>query len=158
MAHHVIFRSEGGETHPRNLVGLCATCHEMVHEGKLTLEGNADAGFRFLDGDGEPVGKPMRSPGATRVLVQELAGSGGAEGAGKGDVVSLGLTGVGRPTAASDCSAADAASRDATSWDGASRGTRCSFKSLPPFFDAAEWDRFAPCLVWNERRRMLEWR
>jgi hypothetical protein len=139
MAHHAIFRSEGGETHPRNLVGLCGTCHEMVHEGKLTVEGNADAGFRFLDEDGEAVGKPMRNPGATRVVVHELE---------EGDVVSLGLTGVGRPTGFAGPAP-----------DGASRGPAAramfSFKSLPPIVCAAEWDRIAPSLVWNERRRML---
>jgi len=32
MAHHVIFRSEGGETHPRNLVSLCALCRARHNE------------------------------------------------------------------------------------------------------------------------------
>lgn len=32
--HHVRYRSEGGPDTPRNLISLCATCHERAHSNK----------------------------------------------------------------------------------------------------------------------------
>lgn len=32
-AHHIIFRSQGGEDTPDNLISLCRKHHEMVHNG-----------------------------------------------------------------------------------------------------------------------------
>ena len=167
MAHHVLFRSQGGETHPSNLASLCSTCHEMVHEEKLTVEGDADSGFRFFDGDGEPVGKPLQDRAAVRVKIPELTGAAthraalAPEPTGKGDVVSQGVTGVQRWTVVSDGSAADAAASPGSAADAAAPrpGTRSlSFASLPPSIDTVELMRIAPCLVWNERRRSFEWR
>jgi hypothetical protein len=37
--HHVIFRSRGGTDSPNNLITLCETCHEQLHDGKFKLEG-----------------------------------------------------------------------------------------------------------------------
>ncbi len=41
-AHHIHFRGQGGKTEPSNLICLCAVCHSHIHEGLLTVNGNAD--------------------------------------------------------------------------------------------------------------------
>ena len=33
--HHIVFRSEGGSDAPINLITLCETCHEALHNGKI---------------------------------------------------------------------------------------------------------------------------
>jgi 5-methylcytosine-specific restriction endonuclease McrA len=33
--HHIVFRSLGGSDSPDNLITLCETCHQMVHDGKI---------------------------------------------------------------------------------------------------------------------------
>ena len=40
--HHINFRSHGGMDVSSNLCLLCAVCHADVHEGRLTISGNAD--------------------------------------------------------------------------------------------------------------------
>jgi hypothetical protein len=35
--HHVKWWSQGGRTDLDNLIGLCCTCHSLVHTGKLDL-------------------------------------------------------------------------------------------------------------------------
>lgn len=37
--HHIIFRSNGGSDEAENLVTLCKTCHDNVHNGELKLKG-----------------------------------------------------------------------------------------------------------------------
>jgi len=37
-AHHIIFRSHGGEDKLSNLISLCNSCHAGIHQGKLKLE------------------------------------------------------------------------------------------------------------------------
>ena len=32
--HHVVRRSQGGHTHPHNLVSLCRVCHCRLHDGQ----------------------------------------------------------------------------------------------------------------------------
>ena len=32
-AHHVVFRSQGGDDHADNLAWLCRTCHDREHFG-----------------------------------------------------------------------------------------------------------------------------
>ena len=44
--HHVVYRSKGGEDATRNVCLLCATCHADVHEGRLTIRGNADGDLK----------------------------------------------------------------------------------------------------------------
>lgn len=41
--HHVQYRSKGGMDTTDNLVLLCAADHRAIHDGKIKLEGNADA-------------------------------------------------------------------------------------------------------------------
>ncbi|AKB77890.1 hypothetical protein MSHOH_1407 [Methanosarcina horonobensis HB-1 = JCM 15518] len=38
--HHIIFRSQNGTDTPENLITLCSTCHQKLHEGKIKLFGN----------------------------------------------------------------------------------------------------------------------
>jgi len=164
MAHHVEWRSKGGRTHPSNLVSLCDLCHAMAHEGKLTVEGTRETGFGFLDASGEPIERPLRDPAATRRVVIRSAVAGavtGPESARQGDECLQGVTAAQRWAAVHAGSAPDGASRSTGSApDGASRVARpvLSFESLPETIGAAEWPRIAPCLVWNERRRTLEWK
>ena len=37
--HHIIFRSDNGSDEPENLITLCKTCHDMVHDGKIIING-----------------------------------------------------------------------------------------------------------------------
>jgi len=37
--HHIIFRSDNGSDEPENLITLCKTCHDAVHDGKIKLKG-----------------------------------------------------------------------------------------------------------------------
>ena len=37
QVHHIIFKSKGGTDAPKNLLTLCATCHNKVHKSKLKL-------------------------------------------------------------------------------------------------------------------------
>ncbi len=49
-AHHIIFRSAGGEDVSWNLIYLCRGCHDLVHKvRRFFLSGNAD--------DRDPAGK-----------------------------------------------------------------------------------------------------
>jgi hypothetical protein len=36
--HHIVFRSEQGSDEESNLLTLCKTCHDSLHEGKITLQ------------------------------------------------------------------------------------------------------------------------
>jgi hypothetical protein len=41
--HHLVYRSQGGLDESRNVLTLCAGCHDEVHvKGTLRLEGDAD--------------------------------------------------------------------------------------------------------------------
>ena len=37
--HHIIFKSNKGTDTPSNLITLCNTCHDALHEGKIKLSG-----------------------------------------------------------------------------------------------------------------------
>lgn len=40
--HHIEYRSKGGADTTANICLLCPSCHADVHEGRLTIRGNAD--------------------------------------------------------------------------------------------------------------------
>ena len=40
--HHIVFRSQCGETTTANVLSLCAECHQSVHAHRVTLSGDAD--------------------------------------------------------------------------------------------------------------------
>lgn len=42
-AHHVIYRSLGGQDVESNLVWLCRRCHEDIHAHRIAIEGTADS-------------------------------------------------------------------------------------------------------------------
>ena len=53
--HHIEHQSAGG-THARsNCCVLCSTHHRQLHEGRLRVEGDADAELRFYDDGGEAI-------------------------------------------------------------------------------------------------------
>jgi len=37
--HHIVFKSEGGTNSPDNLITLCESCHNKLHEGKFEIKG-----------------------------------------------------------------------------------------------------------------------
>ena len=37
MAHHLVFRSEGGPTEIQNETAVCAVCHALLHQGQLEV-------------------------------------------------------------------------------------------------------------------------
>ena len=45
--HHVQYRSRGGTDDSRNICCLCSICHNQVHNGLLTIKGNADLKLTF---------------------------------------------------------------------------------------------------------------
>jgi hypothetical protein len=43
-AHHIVFRSNWGSDEADNLVTLCKTCHDRLHEGEINLKGGKAKG------------------------------------------------------------------------------------------------------------------
>lgn len=41
-AHHIRYRSQGGGHETSNLVLVCRICHELIHDKRLKVTGNAD--------------------------------------------------------------------------------------------------------------------
>jgi len=37
--HHIVFRKNGGSNEADNLITLCKTCHDKIHDGDITLKG-----------------------------------------------------------------------------------------------------------------------
>lgn len=37
--HHIVFRSNGGTNSPENLIVLCSTCHDRLHNGEFAIKG-----------------------------------------------------------------------------------------------------------------------
>jgi hypothetical protein len=46
-AHHIRFRSTGGEDTTENVCCLCRVCHAEIHAYRLAVSGNADKNLRF---------------------------------------------------------------------------------------------------------------
>ncbi len=40
--HHLVYRSQGGETSRRNVALVCMKCHDAIHAGRIHLSGDAD--------------------------------------------------------------------------------------------------------------------
>jgi hypothetical protein len=38
--HHIVFRSDGGSNSPDNLITLCETCHDDLHNGNFEIKGS----------------------------------------------------------------------------------------------------------------------
>jgi len=77
--HHIVFRSRGGRTEMANEVGICATCHALIHAGLLRVRGRAEGELVW-----EPVadrrlagaGMASDSAAADRLPVLEIGGRG----------------------------------------------------------------------------------
>lgn len=50
--HHITARSEGGSNRPENLVMVCFSCHVLLHEGKLDVQGQAPDGLVWRNAKG----------------------------------------------------------------------------------------------------------
>jgi hypothetical protein len=42
--HHIIFSSQGGSDEEGNLITLCETCHDKLHDGEFTIKGGKKKG------------------------------------------------------------------------------------------------------------------
>ncbi|HWC14034.1 MAG TPA: hypothetical protein VG929_05520, partial [Actinomycetota bacterium] len=60
----------GGPTQSPNLVTLCRYHHRLMHEGKWSITGNADAEIRFVKPNGEVL--PMASTPVRLEVKQRL--------------------------------------------------------------------------------------
>lgn len=48
-AHHIRFRSAGGEDSPENVAAICRSCHDDIHGYRLSVVGtNANKTLRFV--------------------------------------------------------------------------------------------------------------
>ena len=72
FAHHVRSRAKGGKTGVGVLVGLCAGCHSLVHEGLLHLEIDEEGRLIATDREGRPIDKEIT---AAEVLSPEEIGT-----------------------------------------------------------------------------------
>ena len=64
-SHHVVWRSHGGATTVDNEVGVCTSCHSLIHEGLLHVKVSAPAGLEWLGADGDAISR--FDGGASRV-------------------------------------------------------------------------------------------
>jgi len=39
--HHIVFRSRGGAHHVENLITVCGSCHQDIHDGRVVVTGTA---------------------------------------------------------------------------------------------------------------------
>ena len=62
--HHIRFVSEGGSDMPDNLITLCESCHENLHQGKL--------GEKISDKLRKKASSPTRSATIMNVLKSQL--------------------------------------------------------------------------------------
>ncbi len=53
-AHHIVYRSQGGEDTDENICTLCESCHSGLHLGGLSIvePANAEEQLIFIRGDG----------------------------------------------------------------------------------------------------------
>lgn len=51
-AHHIKFRSQGGNDELGNLVSLCVSCHRAVHDGNLRVFINNNGEIDFTNRNG----------------------------------------------------------------------------------------------------------
>ena len=58
--HHLVMRSEGGSEHEANLITLCRSCHDKVHErqGVYNHRQRVRAGLRRAVDEGKQLGRP----------------------------------------------------------------------------------------------------
>ena len=64
MVHHIRYRSKGGRTKSWNLITLCTSCHALVHDDLLVLEGRTAERIRFSSADGDAVAGSSGAIGA----------------------------------------------------------------------------------------------
>ena len=72
FAHHVVFRSHGGRTAIENEVCLCQSCHSLVHDGLLTVEGDVPHGLRWNGPEGRTIETRLTADHGTKRYTLEL--------------------------------------------------------------------------------------
>ena len=40
--HHIVYRSRGGTDTTNNLIRVCGSCHQRIHDKRLTVTGDGD--------------------------------------------------------------------------------------------------------------------
>jgi len=53
--HHIVPWLLGGPTDMRNLIGLCTSCHTLLHRGQLICTADGHGGAVFHTSDGTPI-------------------------------------------------------------------------------------------------------
>ncbi|MGJ9411581.1 DUF222 domain-containing protein [Aeromicrobium sp. CF4.19] len=53
--HHVVWWSRGGRTDLAHLIGLCSSCHRLVHAEKLHIDTGPHDSFTFSNARGHPI-------------------------------------------------------------------------------------------------------
>jgi hypothetical protein len=67
--HHLRLRSEGGLHHAANLVTLCGSHHDLVHDGFLIIDGQLGA-LTFRHADGTDYGSRQVDPRRSRMFAE----------------------------------------------------------------------------------------
>jgi hypothetical protein len=67
--HHLRLRSEGGSHHATNLVTLCGSHHDLVHDGFLIIDGQVGA-LTFRNADGTRYGSRDVDPARSRLFAE----------------------------------------------------------------------------------------
>jgi hypothetical protein len=63
--HHIQEQARGGEHSRSNCLVLCTTHHRLLHEGKLTILGDAEGELAFLDAEGAAIARPAATQGGS---------------------------------------------------------------------------------------------
>ena len=58
--HHTTWWSNGGKTDLDGLIGICQTCHTLVHRGLLVIEALGQGRFDLTTRDGRPINLAQR--------------------------------------------------------------------------------------------------
>jgi len=58
--HHIEMRMDGGPNTPDNLLVICGTHHQLLHEGRMWIEGTSPAGLVFRHADGTVYGRRLQ--------------------------------------------------------------------------------------------------
>jgi ribosome-binding protein aMBF1 (putative translation factor) len=78
--HHLVTRKEGGKDDETNLITLCVSCHDKLHErqiaGTYDHSRNIKAGLRRAVAEGKELGRPRIAPELEERIKKALAAPG----------------------------------------------------------------------------------
>jgi len=78
--HHLVTRAEGGKENEANVITLCTSCHDKLHErqakGTYNHSKNVRAGLRRAVSEGKRLGRPRLDPKLEKRIREALAAPG----------------------------------------------------------------------------------